>query len=234
MTARDRITDFHRDMIAWRRDIHAHPELGFQETRTADLVAAKLEAFGIEVHRGLGKTGVVGTLRVGKSSRTLGLRADMDALPIQESNTFEHRSTHAGVMHACGHDGHTAMLLGAAKLLSERRDELAGEVRFMFQPAEEKPPGGARQLVAAGVMDGVDLVVGAHLASQEPVARIGVSPGAVTAAGTCSRQSCTATEATRRSPTGPSIRSWSRRRWSRTSSISSRGPSIRSGGRSSP
>src|SRR3954469_23804110 len=108
MTARDRIdphfSALHSEMTGWRRDIHAHPELGFQETRTSDLVAAKLESFGIKVHRGLAKTGVVGVLKVGNSPRTVGLRADMDALPIEEANTFAHRSTNAGRMHACGHD----------------------------------------------------------------------------------------------------------------------------------
>src|SRR5471030_1125307 len=136
MAARDRIEQFHQDMTQWRRDIHAHPELGFKETRTSDLVAAKLKAFGIEVHRGIGKTGVVGILKVGKSPRTLGLRADMDALPIEEANTFAHRSTNPGVMHACGHDGHTTMLLGAAKYLAETRN-FDGTVHFIFQPAEE-------------------------------------------------------------------------------------------------
>ncbi|HEX2565642.1 MAG TPA: M20/M25/M40 family metallo-hydrolase, partial [Burkholderiales bacterium] len=109
------------DMTAWRRDIHAHPELGFQETRTAELVAEKLRSFGIEAHRGVGKTGVVGVLRNGHSGRRIGLRADMDALPIQEANRFEYKSRHDGRMHACGHDGHTAMLLGAARHLAATR-----------------------------------------------------------------------------------------------------------------
>ncbi|HXZ50717.1 MAG TPA: amidohydrolase, partial [Burkholderiales bacterium] len=123
-------------MTAWRQDIHAHPELGFQETRTSELVASKLESFGLEVHRGVGRTGVVGVLRAGRSPRKLGLRADMDALPIQEANTFAHRSRHDGRMHACGHDGHTTMLLGAAKYLAATR-AFDGTVHFIFQPAEE-------------------------------------------------------------------------------------------------
>ena len=109
------------EMTHWRRDIHAHPELGFEELRTANIVAEQLAGFGLEVHRGIGKTGVVGVLRAGSSTRSVGLRADMDALPIVEANTFAHRSTHAGRMHACGHDGHTAMLLGAAKYLAATR-----------------------------------------------------------------------------------------------------------------
>ncbi len=108
----------HENMTAWRRDLHAHPELGFEEHRTSSLVAEKLKAWGLEVHQGLGKTGVVGTLRVGNATQSIGLRADMDALPMAENNTFSHKSTTPNVMHACGHDGHTTMLLGAAKYLA--------------------------------------------------------------------------------------------------------------------
>jgi|SRR5947207_503662 len=118
----DRIAQIHDDLTSWRRDIHAHPELGFEEQRTSDLVAAKLTEFGCEVYRGIGKTGVVGRLRAGDSPRTVGLRADMDALPIHEANSFGYRSRHDGRMHACGHDGHTTMLLGAARYLAETRD----------------------------------------------------------------------------------------------------------------
>src|ERR1700681_2974092 len=117
----EEIRTFHDDLTLWRRDIHAHPELGFEESRTSDLVAAKLASFGIEVHRGVGRTGVVGVLRVGNSPRAIGLRADMDALPITEGNGFAHRSQNDGRMHACGHDGHTTMLLGAARYLAEAR-----------------------------------------------------------------------------------------------------------------
>jgi hippurate hydrolase len=139
----------HGEMREWRRDIHAHPELGFQENRTSELVAARLESFGIEAHRGIGRTGVVGVLRNGSSKRTLGLRADMDALPIREANTFAYRSRHEGVMHACGHDGHTAMLLGAAKHLARSRN-FDGTVHFIFQPAEEGI-GGAKAMVEDGL-----------------------------------------------------------------------------------
>ena len=112
----------HAEMTIWRQDIHAHPELGFQEQRTSDLVAEKLKSWGLDVHRGLGRTGVVGTLRVGNGTRSIGLRADMDALPILEANSFNYKSTNPNVMHACGHDGHTTMLLGAAKYLSETKN----------------------------------------------------------------------------------------------------------------
>ena len=127
----DEIIAMKDEIQSWRRDFHSHPELGFKENRTADFVAAKLEEFGIQVHRGIGKTGVVGVLKVGNETRAVGLRADMDALPIVERNTFDHRSTHHGVMHACGHDGHSAMLLGAAKYLSQTQN-FRGQVNFIW------------------------------------------------------------------------------------------------------
>src|ERR687884_417931 len=127
-------------MVALRRDLHAHPELCFQEVRTSDLVAAKLTEWGIPVHRGLGKTGVVGTIRKGSSARAVGLRADMDALPVPEANTFAHASKNPGKMHACGHDGHTAMLLAAARHLAQH-GRFDGTVYVIFQPAEEKGAG---------------------------------------------------------------------------------------------
>src|SRR5262249_32264126 len=130
---------------ALRRDLHAHPELGYQEQRTSDLIAATLSSWGIQVHRGLGRTGVVGIVQGESSARSVGLLADMDALQVTENNTFAHASIHKGRMHACGHDGHVAMLLGAAKLLSGRRD-LPGTVYLIFQPAEEGG-GGARAMI---------------------------------------------------------------------------------------
>ncbi|HEY3731365.1 MAG TPA: M20 aminoacylase family protein [Steroidobacteraceae bacterium] len=140
------------DMTAWRRDLHAHPEIGFEETRTARLVADKLRGWGLSVHEGLAGTGVVGTLtgRAG-SPRSIGLRADMDALPLQELNEFDYGSQNAGRMHACGHDGHTAMLLGAAQCLARSRN-FAGTVRFIFQPAEEGR-GGAERMVKEGLFE---------------------------------------------------------------------------------
>jgi hippurate hydrolase len=165
------------EMTAWRRDIHAHPETAFEETRTAQLVAEKLASFGIEVHRGLAKTGVVGTLRAGASARAIGLRADLDALHILEQNEFAHRSQHAGRMHACGHDGHTTMLLGAAQYLAETR-RFDGTVYFIFQPAEENE-GGGRAMVAEGLFEKFPVagVYGMHNWPGIPVGKFGVLPG---------------------------------------------------------
>jgi hippurate hydrolase len=168
-------------IVAVRRDIHAHPELCFQEVRTADLVAAKLTDWGIPVHRGMGTTGVVGIVKNGTSSRAIGLRADMDALPMQEFNTFEHASKHAGKMHACGHDGHTAMLLAAAKHFAKNRN-FDGTVYLIFQPAEEGG-GGAREMMRDGLFDKfpMEAVFGMHNWPGAPVGKFAVSPGPVMA-----------------------------------------------------
>jgi hippurate hydrolase len=149
-------------IIAMRRDIHAHPELCFQEERTADLIAGALQSWGIPVHRGLGKTGVVGIVRNGSSSRAVGLRADIDALPMSEHNHFAHASRHPGRMHACGHDGHTAMLLAAARHLSKHRS-FDGTVYLVFQPAEEGG-GGAREMMKDGLFEKfpMEAIFGAH------------------------------------------------------------------------
>ena len=150
------------EMVAWRRDIHAHPELAYEEERTAGLVAERLEEWGLAVHRGLATTGVVGTLSTGNGP-TVGLRADMDALPIQETNSFGHRSRHDGKMHACGHDGHTSCLVGAAKVLGQIRDELEGPVKFIFQPAEEGGAGGKRMCEEDALENPkVDAIFGLH------------------------------------------------------------------------
>ncbi len=164
-----------------RRDLHAHPELCFEEHRTADVVAAKLEEWGIPVHRGLGKTGVVGILRNGSSARAIGLRADMDALPVHEVNTFAHASRHTGKMHACGHDGHTAMLLAAAQHLAKHRN-FDGTVYLIFQPAEEGG-GGAREMMQDGLFDKfpMDAVFGMHNWPGMAVGQFAVSPGPVMA-----------------------------------------------------
>jgi hippurate hydrolase len=179
----EKIATLQDEMTHWRRDIHAHPELGFEETRTAQVVAQKLEAFGIEVHRGVGKTGVVGVLRAGRGGRTIGLRADMDALPIVEANTFAHRSTQAGRMHACGHDGHTTMLLGAAKYLAETRN-FDGVVNFIFQPAEEGL-GGARAMLEDGLFERFpcQTVFGMHNRPGLPVGKFAVRGGPMMAGG---------------------------------------------------
>lgn len=147
----DIIENFKDDLVALRHDFHKHPELAFQEKRTSDIVAGKLQGFGIEIHRGMGRTGVVGILKAGTSGRAIGIRADMDALPIQEANSFSHRSSHDGRMHACGHDGHTAMLLGAACHLAATR-HFDGTVYFIFQPAEENE-GGAKAMIDDGLFD---------------------------------------------------------------------------------
>jgi len=168
---------------AIRRDIHAHPELAFEETRTADLVADCLTRWGIPIHRGLGGTGVVGIIRgtAGESDRAIGLRADMDALPMTEANTFEHASKTPGKMHACGHDGHTTMLLGAAQYLAAHRD-FAGTVYVIFQPAEEHG-GGARVMMQDGLFEQFPMqaVFGVHNMPGIPAGTIALSPGPVLA-----------------------------------------------------
>jgi amidohydrolase len=164
-----------------RRDIHAHPELCFQEQRTADVIAKALTDWGIPVHRGMGKTGVVGIVKNGTSTRALGLRADIDALPMTEHNTFPHASKHKGKMHACGHDGHTAMLLAAAKHLSKHRN-FDGTVYLVFQPAEEGG-GGAREMMKDGLFDKfpMEAIFGIHNWPGMPVGAFGVNPGAMMA-----------------------------------------------------
>ncbi|MBO6826040.1 MAG: amidohydrolase [Sneathiella sp.] len=157
-----KIEAIHEEMTEWRHHIHMHPETAFEEFQTADFVAEKLESFGLEVHRGLAKTGVVGTLKSGTGNRAIGLRADMDALDLQELNEFAHRSKYDGKMHGCGHDGHTVMLLGAAKYLSETKN-FDGTVHFIFQPAEENVAGG-RVMIADGLFEKfpVESVYGMH------------------------------------------------------------------------
>jgi len=167
---------------AIRRDIHAHPELKFEENRTAEIVASALRSFGIdEIHTGLGKTGVVGILRGRPGSKMLGLRADMDALPMTELNAFEHKSQYAGKMHACGHDGHTATLLAAAKVMSADRD-FAGSVAFIFQPAEEGG-GGAKAMIVDGLFERFpcDAVFAIHNWPGLRVGEFGLNPGAMMA-----------------------------------------------------
>ncbi|MEQ8863353.1 MAG: M20 aminoacylase family protein [Thalassobaculum sp.] len=180
----NRIAEFADEMTEWRRDLHAHPELGFKENRTSDVVAAKLAEWGIEVHRGIADTGLVGVLKSGNGGGTIGLRADMDALPILErgEGPRDHRSTNDGVMHACGHDGHTTMLLGAAKYLAETRN-FDGTVHFIFPPAEEGL-GGGDQMVKEGMFDRFpcETVWGMHNIPGIPVGSFAVSPGPMMAA----------------------------------------------------
>ncbi len=162
-----------------RRDIHAHPELGFEEQRTSDLIAGTLTQWGIPVHRGLGKTAVVGIVKSGSGQRALGLRADIDALPIAEHNTFAHASVHPGKMHACGHDGHIAMLLAAAKYLSTHRN-FDGTVYLIFQPAEEGG-GGAREMIKDGLFDlfPMEAIFGIHNWPGIPVGQFALKSGPV-------------------------------------------------------
>lgn len=177
----DLVSAVEAEVIEWRRYLHKYPELSFQERETARFVYETLQSFGhLEISRPT-ETSVVARLIGQQPGKVLALRADMDALPIVEENDFPFASQNPGVMHACGHDGHTAMLLGAAKVLVQLRDQLQGEVRFIFQHAEEQQPGGAREMVEAGVLEGVDEVLGIHLQSLVPVGKFVVSPGPVTA-----------------------------------------------------
>ena len=173
----DPIIQFHAELQQIRRDIHSHPELCYEEVRTADVVAAKLTEWGIPVLRGMGVTGLVGVIKNGSSNRAIGLRADMDALPMQETNTFPHASQHEGKMHACGHDGHTAMLLGAAHYLAQHRN-FDGTVYVIFQPAEEGG-GGARRMMDDGLFEKCPMqaVFGMHNWPGAAAGSFGVTPG---------------------------------------------------------
>lgn len=169
------------DLVAMRRDLHEHPEMAFEEVRTAGIVEQRLRALGFEVQTGIAKTGVVGLLRgerAGSDAKTLAIRADMDALPIHELTTVDYRSQVDGKMHACGHDGHTSIGLTVADILSKMRSELQGNIKFIFQPAEEVI-GGAEPMVEAGVVKDVDGVIGLHLISNYPIGRVGVRSGTV-------------------------------------------------------
>ncbi|MEI5995093.1 amidohydrolase [Candidatus Enterococcus mansonii] len=170
------------DMIKWRRHLHRHPELSFHEVETAKYIQSILAEFpNLEVNS-LTENSVIATLKGDKPGKTIALRADIDALPIVEESDVDFPSENPGVMHACGHDTHTAMLLGAVKVLTGMQDKIAGTVKFIFQPAEEEPPGGAKLLVEAGVMDDVDMVFGLHIAPNIPVGMVGTRKGAASAA----------------------------------------------------
>jgi amidohydrolase len=165
------------ELIEWRRDFHMHPEIGFEVHRTAKIVADELEKMGYRVKRGVGKTGIVA--EIGQGGKVIAIRADMDALPILEQNDFEYVSQNQGMMHACGHDSHTAMALGAALLLS--KEKLPGRVRFLFQPCEETTDeagkSGAQRMSAEGAMDGVDYIIAQHVDPSRPVGTIGINDG---------------------------------------------------------
>lgn len=171
-----------QQLIDWRRDFHQHPELAFEEYRTAGIVAEELNRLGLEVQSGVGQTGVVGLLEGAHDGPTVLVRADMDALPIVEENEFSFKSTVPGKMHACGHDGHTAIALGVANILSRHRDQLAGRVKFIFQPAEEIV-GGAKAMIKDGVLENPrpDVSIGLHLWNGMPLGQLGVADGPVMA-----------------------------------------------------
>ena len=170
-----------KSIIDNRRDFHMHPELGFKEIRTSKIIAEKLSSYGLDVRTGVGKTGVVAILDGSGAGKTIALRADMDALPIQETGDLTFKSINDGVMHACGHDGHISMLLGAAKILTTMKDKINGTVKFIFQPAEEGGDG-ARYMIEDGVLDGVDEIYGAHLWNYQEYGTIGVKSGPIMAA----------------------------------------------------
>ena len=184
MTFDDLVEGVRDEVVGWRRHLHRNPEVSFHEEETARFVYETLESFGgLELSRPT-RTSVLARLvgEGGAPGRTLAIRADMDALPILEENDFEFASQNDGAMHACGHDGHTAMLLGTARILTGLKDRIRGEVRFIFQHAEELSPGGAEEMVEAGVMDGVDVVIGAHLWAELELGKIGVTYGPMMAA----------------------------------------------------
>lgn len=167
----------YESVVAIRRDIHQHPELEFDVERTAKIVAEELRKAGIEVKTNVGKNGVVGDLMIPEATKRIALRADMDALPIHEENEVPYRSKVAGKGHMCGHDSHTAMLIGAARLLASKREKLKNNVRFIFQPCEEKPPGGALGMIEAGCLEGVDAIYALHVWPWLKSGEIGICPG---------------------------------------------------------
>lgn len=176
------VNDIKEEIISIRRDFHQYPEVGFEVKRTANKVSALLKSWGLEVQEEIGKTGIVSLLKGNKPGKTIALRADMDALPIKEENTFNYKSKYQGKMHACGHDGHTAMLLGAAKVLSKYRDHLNGNIKFIFQPAEEGPtPGGAKPMIEDGALDDVEEIYGLHLTTAYDTGIIGMNQGSAMA-----------------------------------------------------
>ncbi|GGA22317.1 M20 metallopeptidase family protein [Psychrobacillus lasiicapitis] len=165
------------EIVSWRRYLHQHPELSFEETETAKYIADKLESFGLEVKKNIGGNGLIGILTGVQPGKTIALRADFDALPIEDEKEVPYKSVNPGVMHACGHDGHTTALLGTAQVLSKYRDKVKGKVIFIFQPAEEKPPGGAKFMIEENVLEDVDYVFAAHLDSKVPIGKVSVGEG---------------------------------------------------------
>nr|WP_068674757.1 M20 family metallopeptidase [Oceanobacillus sp. Castelsardo] len=165
------------DVQNWRRHLHKHPELSFEEKNTASFIEERLRSFGLPVKTEIGGHGIVAELEGEEPGKTIAIRADFDALPIHEENNTPYASENPGVMHACGHDGHTAALLGTAQALSKYKNRIKGKVLFVFQPAEEKPPGGAKFMIEEGILDEVDYVFAAHLASELPLGQVAVGDG---------------------------------------------------------
>jgi amidohydrolase len=221
------------ELIATRRDLHAHPELGFEEVRTAGIVAGRLRELGYEVHERIGTTGVVGVLRGARRGQTIMLRADMDALPLPEENDSAYKSVVPGAMHACGHDGHVAILLGAARLLAERREQVAGTLVLCFQPAEEGK-GGAKAMVDEGLLErfGIERAYGLHLFSQLPTGVSGCAKDRFTPRAIRSRSASSGAAVTAQRRTFRSIRSSSPPNSSHRCRRSSAARSIRSNPRS--
>ncbi|MFL2983715.1 MAG: M20 family metallopeptidase [Candidatus Neomarinimicrobiota bacterium] len=180
MNIREEIVNIKDLIINWRRDFHEYPELAFKEYRTGDVIFKELRSMGLNPKKNVGKTGIIADLKFGKGP-VIALRADMDALPIKETGNLDFSSKNEGVMHACGHDGHMAMLLGAAKVLSKNKKSYNGSIRLIFQPAEEGE-GGARYMIADGCLDGVDEIYGIHVWNYQPVGEVGVKDGPVLAA----------------------------------------------------
>ena len=181
MKINPQVKKFKNKIIKIRRDIHKHPELSFQEFRTAKLVSDSLKKFGLEVDENIGKTGVVGILKGARPGKTIAFRADMDALPIQETSDLSYKSVNDGVMHACGHDAHTAMLLVAAEILSKNIEQISGKIKFIFQPAEEGF-GGAKFMIDDGALEGVEEIYGLHVWNYQESGTIGLKSGPVMAA----------------------------------------------------
>lgn len=172
------VNSLEAEIVDIRRDIHENPEVGFDLERTSGIVAQLIKSWGLKVETNIGKTGVVGTLEGGKKGKTIALRADMDALPMEEENDVPYKSKNKGKMHACGHDGHTAMLLGAAKALSKSKDYIKGNIKFIFQPAEEGPElGGAKPMIDDGALDGVEAIFGLHISTLYPTGILGINMG---------------------------------------------------------
>lgn len=172
-----KIDESFKELQSWRRYLHQHPELSFEEVNTAKFIEEKLKNFGLDVQSKIGGNGIIGVLKGAQQGKTIALRADFDALPIDDEKDVPYKSLNKGVMHACGHDGHTSALLGTAKILSKYRDYIKGTIIFVFQHAEEKPPGGAKFMIEEKILNGVDYVFGAHLASNIPLGKVAFGEG---------------------------------------------------------